>query len=970
MKIFKLLKPFTGRLWVDATIVCLQFAVIIFAGYQFYKTTESTTLHDFNQHQLVLAAEAAGDIEQFFEAIAGPLRTLGNIPGFSRLDEKIIRRMVALEFHDLESYGVNDIAVFDAAGTVRYTHTAPHLEGKDFSWRTYYKEAVEMSPGDPYIIEFIDFKGVDLGQKGVLIAMPMFSHPIDKKTDSTHIFSGMVVCTLKLNNLTEKFIAPVKSSKNGHSFLIDEEFNFLWINDNYFFEKKFLKEVPGHQSFQKILERMIIDNHGTDIFSYFEFDDKNKRHTNKKKNNLIAFAPIRLGKDLWSVGVWAPKEDAIMAVSSLYIQEILWLALIIMVILLGPSYSLVMSFFYSKTLETEVEEKTGEFKQSHRRLLTVLDSMDALVYVADMKSYELLFVNKLFRDHFGDAVGQPCWKIIQAKQSGPCEFCPNKHLLTDDGKPNGVYVWEFQNSKSKKWYGNRDRAISWIDGRIVRLGIATDITEQKQAEDELKEKSEEIKTFYRILKKIGGQKKLEGVGTFLIKELNLVLKSEFMRFFLFNSTRDTIFALSDNGIEIINNPEHIQNLNDTLNSLEELTTSRDGPLTSPFIPDFSPGQQQSIIPFVNKDQIDGAIVVTCSADCICDRRELEMVAMILHQVSGTIKRAMVHEEEIHDLQNRIDKTSEFRGIIGKDPKMHVIYKLIEDIAPTDATVLIQGESGTGKELVARAIHRQSNRGDNPIVVINCSAYPETLLESELFGHEKGSFTGATRQKAGRFEQADGGTVFLDEIGEISPSSQIKLLRVIQTHKFERLGGEQTISVDVRILAATNKDLLQEVKKGNFREDLFYRLNVIPINLPPLRSRRNDIPLLARHFQEQFSVDLGEELNGFASEAMRRLLDYHWPGNVRELENSIEHAVVLAKGLKIAITHLPSALWSAEPSVDTGSHGTIIENEKKLLLDVLDECNWNKKQSAIRLGISRSTLYGKLKKYKIEKPVIH
>ena len=332
---------------------------------------------------------------------------------------------------------------------------------------------------------------------------------------------------------------------------------------------------------------------------------------------------------------------------------------------------------------------------------------------------------------------------------------------------------------------------------------------------------------------------------------------------------------------------------------------------------------------------------------------------------------MIHEEEVRELRTRIEHTAEFSGIIGKDPQMQNIYRLIEDIAPTDATVLIQGESGTGKELVARAIHRQSPRRDEPFIVINCSAYPVTLLESELFGHEKGAFTGAIRQKFGRFEQADGGTVFLDEIGEIAPSAQIKLLRVLQSQKFERVGGEDTIEVNVRILAATNKDLLQEVKKSNFREDLFYRLNVIPMHLPSLRKRHNDIPLLARYFLRRFALEQNKEIQDFSSEAMRLLLDYPWPGNVRELENSIEHTAVLAKRSKVEILDLPSAIRdAAQPVSSESSPGTIFENEKKLLREVLEECDWNKKKTALQLGISRSTLYEKLKKYQIMKPTVH
>jgi transcriptional regulator with GAF, ATPase, and Fis domain len=253
-------------------------------------------------------------------------------------------------------------------------------------------------------------------------------------------------------------------------------------------------------------------------------------------------------------------------------------------------------------------------------------------------------------------------------------------------------------------------------------------------------------------------------------------------------------------------------------------------------------------------------------------------------------------------------------------------------------------------------------------VINCSAYPATLLESELFGHEKGAFTGALRQKPGRFEQAHGGTVFLDEVGDIPLPAQVKLLRVLQTRKFERVGGEQTLTVDVRVLAASHKDLVQEVKNGNFREDLFYRLNVIPIKLPPLKERKNDIPLLVEHFLKLFAAARSKDIQGLSSEALRVLLNYSWPGNVRELENTIEHAVVLAKAGQVEAWDLPAAIRSIAP----GASPTLAQREGKTLLEILEECGWNKKLAAQRLGISRSTLYLMLKRHKISgsKPTTH
>jgi two-component system response regulator HydG len=408
-----------------------------------------------------------------------------------------------------------------------------------------------------------------------------------------------------------------------------------------------------------------------------------------------------------------------------------------------------------------------------------------------------------------------------------------------------------------------------------------------------------------------------------------------------------------------------------LEELNEIAFIQKDQIKTDFFPEaFQSSQKLVTFPLRHEGQLLGAMLIACPGECDCVTKELEIIDMILNQSSGAIRRAVVHEEEIRELRTRIEQSSGFSGLIGKDPQMQVIYKLIEDVAPTDATVLIQGESGTGKELVARAIHTQSLRKNKPFVVINCSAYPATLLESELFGHEKGAFTGAIRQKTGRFEQADGGTVFLDEIGEISPSAQIKLLRVLQSQRFERLGGEATLTVNMRVLAATNKNLLQEVKNGDFREDLYYRLNVIPIQLPPLRNRRNDIPMLARHFLQNFAAEQNKLIQQFSSETMRLLLDYDWPGNVRELENSIEHAAVIAKGRYVEISDLPTAFLHAKPRTPTSTNRTILENERKLLKEVLEECGWNKKEAALRLGISRSTLYDKLKKYQIAKPTMH
>jgi len=338
-------------------------------------------------------------------------------------------------------------------------------------------------------------------------------------------------------------------------------------------------------------------------------------------------------------------------------------------------------------------------------------------------------------------------------------------------------------------------------------------------------------------------------------------------------------------------------------------------------------------------------------------------------------RVMLRIKDLHDelkrekdknilLTQALEKRYSFGNILGKNTRMQEIYELISDIANTDSTVLIQGESGTGKELIARAIHFNSHRKTKPFVVANCSAYSQNLLESELFGHEKGSFTGAIRRKTGRFEMANGGTIFLDEIGEVSPPTQILLLRVLQDHRFERVGGEETLEVDVRVIAATNKTLIDEMKKGTFREDLYYRLNVIPIFVPPLRERKDDISLLTSHFLQKFSHERGKEVTSFSPEVMEILLGHSWPGNVRELENVVEHATIVAKQDKILLKDLPQSLL--QRPVPKQESITLQDYEKNLILKTLQETNWNKHKAAKRLNINRSTLYGKMRRYGLEK----
>lgn len=328
-----------------------------------------------------------------------------------------------------------------------------------------------------------------------------------------------------------------------------------------------------------------------------------------------------------------------------------------------------------------------------------------------------------------------------------------------------------------------------------------------------------------------------------------------------------------------------------------------------------------------------------------------------------IERLVEHQgllEENISLHQRLEERYRFENIIAKSPKMQQVIEVIKVVAKSNATVLITGESGTGKELVARAIHSQSYRKDKPFIAVSCAALPESLLESELFGHEKGAFTGAHVQRRGKFEIANRGTLFLDEIGEMSANIQVHLLRVLEEKEFTRVGGNELIKVDVRVISATNKDMKKAVASGQFREDLYYRLNVVTIELPPLRERKEDIPLLAQHFLKKFAVENQKEITGFSPEASDFLLKYDWPGNVRELENAIERAIILAKNSYIDAADMPQENLQLVQSTPVGK--SLEEVEKEHILNVLSETGGNYSQAARILGISRITLYNKMRNF--------
>lgn len=336
------------------------------------------------------------------------------------------------------------------------------------------------------------------------------------------------------------------------------------------------------------------------------------------------------------------------------------------------------------------------------------------------------------------------------------------------------------------------------------------------------------------------------------------------------------------------------------------------------------------------------------------------------QLALMLKRIVEHQQLITEnilLRKRLTEQYEFEDIIGKSEAMQSVFDMMKAVTDTNATVLITGETGTGKELVARAIHSNSPQRYGPFVATSCGALPETLLESELFGYEKGAFTGADRTKKGRFELANGGTLFLDEVGDISMKTQIKLLRVLQEKSFRRLGGTDPIEIDIRLISATNRDLVTAIEEGTFRSDLYYRLNVVSIHLPPLRKRKEDIPLLAAHFINKYNLEFNKNFDRVERKAMDLMTDYHWPGNVRELENAIERAIVIDQGPEVKVKHLPFCNIEMVP---TEKPETLQEVERLHIEKMLSRHDWNIAKTARFLKIDRTTLHKKIKKYRLER----
>jgi PAS domain S-box-containing protein len=638
---------------------------------------------------------------------------------------------------------------------------------------------------------------------------------------------------------------------------------------------------------------------------------------------------------------------------------------------------------WRKNLENQLQASE---KFSEEIINSITDSLT----VVDPDTYTILQANDAFHARLGleppKSVGQRCHEAILGR-STPCKEsgikCPmeetirtKRPALSDKIYPDAEGIDRLLEVATYPLLDSQGEISS-----IIRL--ERDVTEKRKIEESLAFRSKELQktqhqleTLFDISRQVSAMDSLPEVVHFVQGIGQEVFPEAEMLFFLVNDAKQSFLDLEECNFAVLSpllsGLEELEQSGLVLDFLQYLQNIKESRIVSSAYTNDVPAFLRLIsknypswfgFPIATPHQCIGYFLLGSTSYQEYSRDDLHFFHNLFSQIAGDIHHLVRHENEMHLLRHEVGERTSHGKIIGQSDEMQKIYELIDLVSGSDATVLIAGENGTGKELVARAIHQESHRGSGPFIVANCSAYSPTLLESELFGHEKGAFTGAIKRKKGRIERAKGGTLFLDEIGDIAPATQVLLLRFLQDHCFELVGGEQTLEADVRVLAASNRDLYREVEAGRFRDDLYYRLNVITIEMPPLRDRKEDIPMLCKHFLEKYSLKEGKQIQSFSSSAMQALLDHDWPGNVRQLENAISHAVILAQGTVVEGRHLPQFLKQVTEEQPSTS---IAENERRLILAVLQECSWNKHEAARQLQISRSTLYSKIRRYNLMK----
>jgi len=653
-----------------------------------------------------------------------------------------------------------------------------------------------------------------------------------------------------------------------------------------------------------------------------------------------------------------------------------------------PWGNIIQAFEHSQDI-TERKSLEMQLKTSEEKYRTIVEMAREGIFILDYKA-RFTFANECLARMLGytpqEFLGRTLCSLMdeEARVQGRAQFNQSRQgqalaqeirLTCQDGTHVNCMISVTPLMVGNDFFGS--------------IGIVTDISQIKQVETELRAAKDtlaaqawelqktqsQLETLLEIARQVHTKGSLGEIINFIQDISRKTFSQADPLFLILDSGRNSFLPLEDCQPKVAAPSgrlfQQLEKVAATAELVGHLDKIKDSQIITKTQHNFLPPQMRQAVssypswfglPLLTPEQCIGFFFLGSHTAQDYAPEDLRFFQALFGQISGYIHQLVLREAEIKLLRQKVTERSSYGEIIGQCGKMQEVYELIDLVSGSDATVFITGENGTGKELVARAIHERSHRRKGPFIVANCSAYSPTLLESELFGHEKGAFTGAIRQKKGRIERAQGGTLFLDEIGDIAPATQILLLRFLQDHCFERVGGEETIMADVRVLAATNKDLFKEADAGRFREDLYYRLNVIAIPLPALRERKEDIPLLCQHFLEKFNRKEGKQIKRFSPNTLQVLMDFDWPGNVRQLENAVSHAVIVCQADVVGRKHLPRFL--KDKSEETSST-SLVEQERRLILRVLKEANWNKHDAARRLKLSRSTLYSKIRRYNLE-----
>ncbi len=627
----------------------------------------------------------------------------------------------------------------------------------------------------------------------------------------------------------------------------------------------------------------------------------------------------------------------------------------------------------------ELKETEEILRKSEQEKQTLLDASIDSIRVVD-RSFRILWANSTATENLGlapeEIIGQTCYSLITERDM-PCENCPMQKVIETGEREHAILhkpmvkgieggsYWDCYTVPLKDDSGNMSRLIQ----------ITRNVTEKIEAQLGLEKRINELRAINGIMLRLTKEEDLNGIGIVLHEIVRNFYPDSETLIFLINPGRNGFHFPTTDRSDVLETCYERARKRITDRETEEgllslLNNGNPGPMysgeQSKDWPDAMIGITEGYrgwfaVPMEVEGICHGLFLVGSLKGGTQEEEDLIFIDTLIKQISGVIRYQVSKEIREEAFRKQLSGPDKYMGLVGRSNPMQELYRMVQAIANSPSTVLITGESGTGKELVARAIHGAGKYRSTPFIAAHCSSFVPTLVHSEIFGHEKGAFTGASKRKRGRLERAEGGILFLDEVADLPLETQVLLLRFLQDKRFERVGGEKTVEADVRIVAATNKDIEAEMRAGRVREDFYYRLNVIQLEVPPLRERITDLPMLANHFLRTYCLLEGKGVEGFDLDAMRLMMDYHWPGNVRELQNVIAKSVVLASGKRIGVDVLPEQIRMLPVApTDFSLHA----NEKKLIKRVMEECAWNKHKAARILNISRSTLYSKLKRYDI------